>query len=262
MSNVAIIGMGYVGRAMLHIFPDAVQYDEPLGIGNLAEVNQCELAVVCVPTPPQEDGSCDVSIVEKVVSLLETDFILIKSAVEPGTTDFLKEKYKKRICVSPEYIGEGKYWMPPKYPDPQNPLTHGFLIIGGEDEDCTTIADIFLTRVGAGTRIRFMTAIEAELVKYAENAWGATKVIFANELYDICQRLGANWYRVREGWLDDPRVEPMHTAVFKNKRGFGGKCFPKDTKALLRLAQKNGLNPIMLTAMIKSNESYVQHSGE
>lgn len=254
--KVAIIGMGYVGKGILKIFSDAIQYDGPLGIGNKERVNKCKLAIICVPTPSKKDGSCDTSIVEGVVSWLKTELILIKSAIEPGTADRLKKKYKKRIVVSPEYMGEGNYWVPLKYPDPKNPLNHGFLILGGDDKDCSAVADIFTRKVGPATRIRFMKAVEAEIVKYAENAWIATKVIFANELRDICEKLGANWHRVREGWLDDPRVEPMHTAVFKNKRGFDGKCLPKDTIALLRIAQKSGYEPILLKAMIEANKKY------
>lgn len=257
-NSVAIVGLGYVGKGMLKIFPNAVQYDEPLGIGKKEEVNKCKLAIVCVPTPSKKDGSCDTSIVEKVISWLKTDLILIKSTVEPGTTDRLKKKLKKRIVMSPEYIGEGKYWIPSKYPDPQTPLTHGFLILGGDDNDCSDVADIFTLKVGPATRVRFMKSIEAELVKYFENTWGATKVIFVNELRDICEKFGANWHRVREGWLDDPRVEPMHTAVFKNKRGFDGKCYPKDTSALLRAVKRIGYNPILLEAMIKANKKYNQ----
>ncbi|KKK77412.1 hypothetical protein LCGC14_2853880 [marine sediment metagenome] len=254
--KVAIVGMGYVGKGMLNIFPDAVQFDEPLGIGTKDEVNECDLAIVCVPTPSREDGSCDTSIIEEVVSWLKTPLILFKSAVEPGTTDRLKKKYKKRICVSPEYSGEGNYWTPPKYPDPKNTLTHGFMILGGDDKDCEDIADIFVPKVGPATRIRFVSAKEAEVIKYAENSWGATKVIFANELRDICEALGVSWHKVREGWVDDPRVELMHTAVFKDKRGFGGKCFPKDTFALLKIAEKHGVYPKILKAMIEANKEY------
>lgn len=254
-NKIAIVGMGYVGNGMLKIFPDAVQYDEPRGLGAREEVNSCDLAVVSVPTNTTEGGELDMSIVEEVVSWIETPVILIKSALNPGTTEKLKEKYKKRIVVSPEYMGEGKYWTPPQYPDPQNPLTHGFMILGGEFEDCSYVADIFTPKVGPATRFRFMPALEAEIVKLAENFWGQTKVTLANELRDICEAVSANWHLVREGWIDDPRVEPMHTAVFKNARGFGGKCFPKDGKALVAFAKKFGVSPILMQAVIKSNES-------
>ena len=211
------------------------------------------MVIVCVPTPSNEDGSCNTSVIEECVSWI-TPLILIKSAVEPGTTDKLKKKYGRRIVVSPEYSGESKYWTPPQYPDPINPISHGFVILGGDEKDCSDVTDMMIPILGPVTRFRFVTALEAEIIKYAENSWGATKVTFANELRDICETLGANWHKVREGWIDDPRVGPMHTAVFKDKRGFGGKCFPKDTKALVSISEKHGYTPIMIKAMIRSNE--------
>src|SRR3990167_2503972 len=253
---IAIVGMGYVGKGMLKIFPDAIQYDEPLKIGTRNDVNQCELSILCVPTPSADDKSCDTSIVEDVVSWIETPLILIKSALEPGTADRLKVKYDKRIVISPEYMGEGKYYTPPKYPDPQNPISHGFVILGGADEDCSVVADLLVPVLGPATRFRFVTSLEAEVIKYAENTWGAMKVTFANELREICEILGANWHKVREGWIDDPRVEPIHTAVFKNKRGYGGKCFPKDTWAFFKVCQKNGFEPKLIKAMLDKNSGY------
>ena len=251
--QVAIVGLGYVGNAMLRVFPDAVQYDFPKGVGKKEAVNSCKLAVICVPTPSSDDGSCNTSIVEDTVKWLTTDLILIKSAVAPGTTDRLKKAYNKRIVVSPEYIGESKYYVPDRFLDPQNPLKHEFLILGGDDKDCSDVADVFAPRVGPVTRIRVMTAVEAEIVKYAENAFFATKVTFANELRDLCAVLGANWHRVREGWIDDPRVGPMHTAVFPRERGFGGKCFPKDTLALHELAKRYNVEMHVIEGVLKSN---------
>ena len=254
-NSVAVIGVGYVGKGMLKIFPDAVQYDEPQGIGTRKDVNRCTMAIVCVPTPMAADKSCDTSIVESVVSWLETPLILIKSALEPGTADYLKEKYGKRICVSVEYMGEGKYWTPSKYPDPINPITHGFFVIGGEWKDCSDIMDFFTPILGPATRIRMVSAKEAEIIKYSENTWGATKVIFSHMLRDLCEKSGVNWYQVREGWLDDPRVEPMHTQAFK-KRGFGGKCFPKDLWGFIRYCEKIGYDHKILKAIKDQNDIY------
>lgn len=253
--QIAVLGIGHIGKGMLKIFPDAVQFDEPQGVGTREEVNKCRLAIVCVPTPSKEDGACDTSIIEDCISWLKTPLILIKSAVEPRTTDWLKAKYGKRIVVSPEYMGESRYWTPAKYPDPTNPITHGFVILGGDFKDCTEIADILTPILGPATRFRLVTALDAELIKYAENTWGALKVTFANELREITEALGANWHFVREGWLDDPRVEPMHTAVFKDDKGFGGKCLPKDTMALIRTAEKNGYTPRLIKAIIESNNA-------
>jgi nucleotide sugar dehydrogenase len=264
-NQVAIVGMGYVGNAMLTIFPDAVQYDSKWFRGTRHNVLRddacalrewvagCTLAIVCVPTPSREDGSCDTSAVEEVVGWIRSPLILIKSAVCPGTTDRLRKETSKRIVTSPEYIGESRYFVPDRYLDPRNPLKHEFLILGGTDEDCEAVADIFAPRVGPTCRIRFMDAIEAEIVKYAENSFFATKVAFANELRDVCTAYGASWHRVREGWIDDPRVGPMHTAVFPRDRGFGGKCYPKDLAALAHAARKYDVPVPLLNGVLESN---------
>lgn len=248
--------MGFVGQGMLKYFPDAYQFDEPKGIGTKEEVNECDLAIICVPTPSRNNGRCDTDIVESVVQWVTTPLVLIKSTVEPGTTARLSVTYGKRIIFSPEYMGESSYYVPSQYLDPKNPVSHGFLILGGEEKACTEIADIFVPVIGPTTRIRIMQSVEAELIKYAENSFFAMKVMFSNELRDMCDLFGANWHRVREGWLDDPRIGPMHTAVFPDKRGFGGKCYPKDVKALYEICRMLDYEPLMLKATMESNNKY------
>ena len=253
VGQVAIVGMGYVGHGMLTIFPDAVQFDGPKDIGTQDAVNACELAVVCVPTPSNEDGSCNTSVVAEVVRWIKSPLILLKSAVEIGTTDRLRQETGKRIVVSPEYMGESRYYVPDRFLDPRNALKHEFLILGGSDDDCEAVADIFAPRVGPACRIRIMAAVEAELIKYAENSFFASKVAFANELRDLCSAVGAKWHRVREGWIDDPRVGVMHTAVFPQDRGFGGKCYPKDLAALAHVAHERGVSVPVLDGVLESN---------
>jgi UDP-glucose 6-dehydrogenase len=150
-------------------------------------------------------------------------------------------------------MGESKYWTPPQFPDPVQPIGHGFMIIGGELEDCSAIADIFMPRLGPATRYRFMSSTEAELVKYFENSYFALKVTFANEIRRICEAMNVNYHVVREGWLDDPRVGPMHTAAFKQAPGYGGKCYPKDIAALASACRTIGIDPVLLDAVIKVN---------
>jgi len=261
VGSVAIVGMGYVGQAMSTVFPDAEQYDSkwfdlrpgPSQAELRERVNGCELCVVCVPTPKAEGGACNLDAVEEVVQWVRSSLILIKSAVCPGTTDRLRKETGKRIVVSPEYIGESRYYVPDRYLDPRNPLKHEFLILGGEDADCEAVADIFAPVVGPACRIRIMSAVEAEIVKYAENSFFAAKVAFANELRDICTAYGASWHRVREGWIDDPRVGPMHTAVFPRDRGFGGKCYPKDLEALVHSARNRDVRVPVLEGVLESN---------
>ena len=254
-NKIAIIGYGYVGQGYHKAFPEAVIYDEPKKNGTREKVNKCDLAIVSVPTPMSEDGSCDISIVENVIKWLETPLTLIKSTIPPGTTDVLKKKYNKRICFSPEYMGEGKYYVSPwKYPDPLNPISHNFQIIGGDKKDADEIVGILVEKLGPEKFFYIVDAVEAEIIKYMENSWGAMKVSFCQEFYDLCQVFSASYPKVREGFLLDSRVERMHTAVFPSKRKWGGKCWPKDIMAIIKAADKKGYSMELLKQIVKNNQ--------
>lgn len=249
------------------MFPDAFVYDEPAKIyGNRqelgsvtddfrgkmrAEVNACDIALVCVPTPAK-DGQLDTSIVDEVVGWLETPLILIKSALMPGTVDRLIEKTGKKIAVSVELIGEGNYSIPYwRYPHPTDPNLHQVLIVGGEDETARRCADVIWSRLSPDISIHLTTAMEAEITKLMENAWGGMKVSFANVMYDICAKYGANYTRVLQAWGADGRTEKMHMRVVPGKRGWGGKCFTKDIPALAALDDSG-----LLEAVVKANERH------
>lgn len=271
-NKVAIIGYGFVGKAMHLIFPDAVIYD-PYASGiesaTQAEVNECGLAIVCVPTPMKETAeeflAVDTSIVEECVKWLQTPLICIKSTVPPGTTDRLNNLpfhtrqiaggKTKKICFSPEYIGEGKYQQTPwKYMSPTDPRLHEFLIVGGEQEAREAVCNYFVKRLGPEKTYYLMEAKEAEVVKYMVNSWGAMKVIFANEFYQLCQQLGVSYIKVREGWALDNRVERMHTAVFVDEQGFGGKCYPKDLNGIAAFGDSVGVDMSLIKAVLRKNK--------
>lgn len=257
-NKIAIVGYGYVGQGYNKVFPEAYIYDEPKKIGLQTTVNECDLAIVCVPTPMKEDGNCDISIVENVINWLETPLILIKSTIPPGTIDNLKLIYGKRICFSPEYMGEGKYYVSSwKYPDPTNPISHTFQIIGGDKKDAEEIVGILIEKLGPEKFYYIVEAKEAETIKYMENAWGATKVSFCQEFYDLCQALGISYTKVREGFLLDSRVERMHTAVFPNKRKWGGKCWPKDINAIIKVGDEVGSPMNLLKQVVKNNDEKI-----
>jgi nucleotide sugar dehydrogenase len=269
MYTIGICGYGYVGKGMHRLFKNSVTAVYTIGEGTTVktefgvvpnskeEVNKCDMAIVCVPTPMAEDGHCDTSIVEETVKWLKTPLIIIKSTIEPGTTDRLIEETGKKIAFSPEYMGEGKYFTPPwKYPDPLDPTSHGFMVIGGEPKTCEDIIQIFIKQMGVHTSFTILTAKEAECVKYWENMWGAMKVIFANQMYDCLKALGVNYYATREGWAADPRVELMHSAVFEKARGFSGKCYPKDLRGFIHKVEEAGFNPTLLKEIWNINCDY------
>jgi UDPglucose 6-dehydrogenase len=253
--KVAIVGNGYVGAGMLKLFPDAFVIDPPKGLGlDCVDADGADLAIVCVPTAMRPDGRCDTSKVEEVVRNCKAKAILVKSTVTPGTTSRLHSETRKTIVFSPEYMGESQYWTPSQFPSPTDSRGHGFVILGGHDYECSIVADLLMPVLGPATRFRFMRSTEAELVKYFENAYFAMKVTFANEMRRIAEIEGVNYHVVREGWLDDPRVGPMHTAAFAKAPGFGGKCLPKDIMALAMHCRDIGSPSVLLESVIQSNK--------
>ena len=212
----------------------------------------CNLSIVCVPTPMAEDGSCDTSIVEETIKWLKTPYILIKSTIAPGTTDYLKKKYGKRIVFSPEYTGMSTYYNPIMKTMKEEP----FVVFGGSKEDTQFMVDVWQPMLGPLCQYLQVDAIEAELAKYIENSFFAAKVAYCNEFFEICKVFGVEYDRVRDIWLHDPRINPMHTSVFKNNRGVGGRCLPKDTMALIKASEAKGYEPKILKQVINSNEEF------
>lgn len=251
MRKIAIVGYGHVGKAMEEIFPSAVIYDKNVNgyQDTRSRVNDCQLAIVAVPTPCNADGSCDTSIVEEVVSWLETPLILIKSTVPPGTTDSLKERYGKRITFSPEYFGESSYYLPEQF------TTFGwpYVIVGGDRRDTQEVMDFFIPRLGPTKSYIQSDARTAELTKYMDNAWLSLQVTFANEFYEIAEALGVDYTELRELWTLDPRVSRYHTSVFSEARGFGGKCLPKDLSAIIAAAAVADYDAEFLIAVWNNN---------
>lgn len=268
--QVALIGNGYLGQAYEQMFPEAIIYDEPKGLlgtdivhskesmlrnreAGRALVNACDIALIAVPTDYTEDGKLDTSIVEEIVGWCESETILIKSALQPGTVDRLVEQTGKNIAVSVELIGEGKYWQPPhKYPHPTDPRQHQLIIVGGEEPARSKAAEVLWSRMSPDVRIHLVTAKEAEVTKMAENTYGALKVTWANVLRDICDAEGVNFIQVHQAWSEDGRVDGMHTRSVSWNRGWNSKCYNKDVRAFANLS-----GSAMLRGMIEDNERHL-----
>ena len=257
IKTVAVIGYGVVGKAIysfLRNHYDVIIYDKfNLEYSRNKNYNNCDLAIVCVPTPSAPDGSCDTSQVEEVISGLKTSFILIKSTVPPGTTDRLSSSYDKNIVFSPEFCGESSYWSPYKF---HNDLMEmPYFIFGGKKELTKYFVNLYMKVSGPIKIYKQTSALNAEMVKYMENCFYATKVVFCHEIARICETINIDYNDIRELFVLDPRVNPMHTAVFSNKNGLpaGGRCFPKDLSALIEASKKFGYAPEFLEEVRKSN---------
>jgi UDPglucose 6-dehydrogenase len=263
--KVGVVGYGYVGKAVHAFFKNSTSgaiYDPALGFTDKDTVNACDFAIVCVPTPMQPDGAVDLSYIKDSLSWLKTPLIVIKSTVPPGTTAKLIQEHvgDSLICFSPEYIGEGNYPVPywDKIPHPTDMTLHAFHIFGGDKKATNKAIEYWKRAAGPFAKFMQTDSTTAELVKYMENAWIATKITFVNEFFDIAGAFGADYNELRELWLMDGRIGASHTLVYENKRGFDGKCIPKDTNGIVSAATAKGYKPKLLTEVLQINEEFLK----
>ena len=255
--TVGIIGYGYVGKAMYQFFKQkyhTVWYDPYMEQScTKDEINACDLGVVCVMTAANPDGSCDTSIVENTMKWLSTPLILIKSTIPPGTTERLIAETGKAICFSPEYIGESEYHTG-QYNFNTEVKNIPFITIGGDMKTASRILNMIVPILGPNKTYHMTTAIAAELAKYMENSYLATKIVFCYEFEQICQKFDVPYHMVRECWLLDPRIGSSHTAIFtSNTTPYSGKCLPKDVKAIIASSTEKGYIPQFLVDVDASN---------
>lgn len=255
---IGLIGYGYVGKAVYDLLITKYEVVIKEIDDTYDEVNDnCDVNVICVPTPMKSDGSVDISIVEEAVDNLFCDLIIIKSTIPPTTTEYLKEKYKKNIVFSPEYIGEGNYPIPywDGYPHSTDMTKHEFTILGGSKRDTSIAVDALKLCFGPFHKYIQTDSLTAEVTKYMENSWIATKVTFCNEFYQIADTFGIDYNELREVWLNDKRVTRSHTLV-SSEGGFSGKCIPKDLNGIIKAVENAGYKPEFLKEILSSNERY------
>ena len=255
--QIGIVGQGYVGTALkegMSQHYDVETFDINPNLrtkDNVKDlIKSVSITFVCVPTPMRKDGSCDTSIVESVVkdidgaqqwcldSMLNSGIepvekrtiVVIKSTIPPGTTNRLNKKYKNvQIVFNPEFLTEANFIDDFKNQDR--------IIIGGPRPASTKVRQLFYKAFPKAHIIKTGSKT-AEMVKYMTNTFLATKVSFANEMYNICSRLGIDYDKVVEYSTYDERLGKSHWAVPgpDGHYGFGGSCFPKDINALIKVA--------------------------
>ena len=246
--KIGIIGYGHVGTAMHQLFSDAVVYDKYKNIGTQEDVNQCDVAFICVPTPMSEDGSCDTSIVEEVIQWCTCKCLILRSTVKVGFTKKMREKYNKEIVFQPEYYGETV-----AHPF-ANLSDRSWLTFGGTKAGIHLAIKAYQKVVNSNIRIYQCSSDEAEMAKYMTNTYLATKVVFCNEMFDLCNKLGVDYNVVRELWIADPRIGGSHTFVYDDNRGFGGSCLPKDISATIQMGKEQSLNMEILQKVLEKNK--------
>ena len=239
--KVGVIGNGFVGEAISFAFSpisDVLVYDtDPLkSIDDLESVHNCNFVFICVPTPMFEDGTQDLSYVQSVFEKATSKPIyILKSTVLPGTTESLSKQYPSfKIIFSPEFLTERTAKL--------DMLTQSRIILGGELSLTKIAKSLFEQRFKIKNIIQ-TDSKTAELTKYMNNTFFATKVSIMNEFKLLCDKIGANWEDALRGFVSDGRIGDSHLNVpgHDGKLGYGGTCFPKDVNALLSFSKKHDI---------------------
>jgi UDPglucose 6-dehydrogenase len=253
--NIGIIGLGVVGSAVKNglekIGHTVYVFDTKFADSSLADVLQTDVCFLSLPTPPREDGSCDISVVEGTLRDLEASeyqgLAVIKSTVEPGTTDRLSKELKISLAFCPEFLRERA-----AYTDFAE--NHDVLVIGTYTD---AHHDLIKDAHGSLPKNVFrMSPLEAELAKYFSNVYNALRITFANEFYDVCRALGADYGKIKHAMVHRQNIEDAYLDCNENFRGFGGVCLPKDTKALAALVRKLGLDLKLFETIVEENAKF------
>ena len=253
LEKVGIIGLGFVGTAIdeaMNWQTSTVRMDPAKGYNNTyGDLSKCSGIFICVPSPQDDDGTCDTSILEGVLDNLKeyTGVIISKCTAPPDVYTRLNAQYPN-LVHAPEFLTAAR--ASKDYADGK------FAFIGGSVGAYQREAERII-RLGQQQleKVYHCTIAEAALSKYAINSFMATKVTFMNELYAVAQAAGIDYNNIAHMIKVDPRIGNSHMQVPgpDGNLGFGGACFPKDTSALLKYAEGIGAQMNVLDAAVKKN---------
>lgn len=257
MTKVGIVGMGFVGGAIADAmeqgFVDLIVVDPAKGYNKTySDLLDCDGVFVCVPSPQDEDGTCDTSILEDVLSNLAKlnyqGVVISKCTAPPDVYEQLNEIYPN-LVHAPEFLTAANA--------KEDYINGKFAMIGGRVGVYQREAER-LIRIGQnslGDNVVYCTIGEASLAKYAINSFMSTKVVFMNELYQLAQAMNLSYDHVAAMVRMDHRIGSSHLRVPgpDGSFGFGGACFPKDTSAMLKFAEQYKVALNVLDAAVKKN---------
>lgn len=252
--KIGIIGVGIVGNALAKAVSEPILYDKYKKIGSVDAINRADIIFICVPTPYKEKIGFDVSMVREAFSIIKGNkIVVIKSTVLPGTTEKMQKVYPNhKVLFNPEFLKEISAEEDMKKPSEQ---------IIGYTGPSKNIAKEILKILPKASIEFIIPAIEAEMVKYFSNTFLATKVVFSNQIYDLCKKLGINYDSIKEIARINPRFSFSHFNIWTDGyRGYSGKCLPKDTKSLIQLGDKLGVDLSLLKKVDKINEKLLRNN--
>jgi len=218
---------------------------------NVDAVEDADLVFLCLPTPEGDDGRADLAFIYAVIDELgneleENALFVVKSTVPPGTVSSLRKRLADLgstagIVSHPEFLREGR-----AVPDFMKPDR---IVVGAwDDGDADRVASLY---ADLDTLIIKTDPTSSEMIKYANNAYLASRLTFVNTLANVCEAVGADILDVIEGLGSDHRIGPH---FLQPGPGYGGSCFPKDTSALIAVAEDAGYDFQLLRAVIVADE--------
>jgi len=222
---------------------------------NISEaINKSDIIFICVGTPSKKNSlSVDLSYVFKVANEIakfskKKKIVVTKSTVPVGTGDeiekILKNKKKFIVVSNPEFLREGEAIRDFRYPDR--------IIVGSNEKNSfNKMKSLYLPLINKGANFFTTNRRGAELIKYASNAFLATKITFINEIANLCEKTGINIEDIALGMGSDERIG---SRFLRTGPAYGGSCFPKDTKGLVSIGTKENVELSLVKSVIKSNE--------
>lgn len=238
MKNL-ICGYGNIGKHILKEFASISDsfkiYDKYINRYNSTQLlnEHYDFVFVCVPTEMKGNGECNTSEVKWICNKIDADVIIIKSAVPVGTCESL---CKDNIVISPEYYGTTQHSL-------ESP---NFVVLGGNENYCCKVTQLYSRVKNVAFSYIYVDWKTAELAKYMENCWIATKVTFCNEFADIAKAFGIQYERLRQCFVADERVNPSHTYAYPEQPYYDSHCLNKDIPALLVSCKSNKIKTLLI----------------
>lgn len=252
--NIGILGLGVIGDACKYGFEklghNVIGHDPKLET-KIEAVKDTEVVYICVPTWSLPDGSCDTTIVEECVNKLHklkyNGVVAIKSTVTPTTTERLISETGMKICFVPEFLRE-------RVAKKDFTENHDLLAVGTHS---TEIYNKITTSHGNYPNAHTMISpTEAEMLKYYSNIFNSMRVTFANEMYEVCQSINADYDKIKSAFIKRGTAKDLYLDVNENVRGYGGVCLPKDTLAMATFVKKLGLDLKLFETIDKENKKF------
>ena len=241
--KVGIIGYGVIGETFgrwlkEHTTCQIAISDPPKGLND--DLSGCSVFFIGIHIPTEPDGTQDLTLLKSIIRNLPPAPVVIRTTMLPGTCDLLTAELGRTVLFMPEFLTERT-----AYPD----FCSQDVVITGAYE--------ILDSIFASKKRIYMNNIEAEITKYAHNVYGAVAVTYFNGIYELCQNIGADYEKVRQGFLLSGYIGQTYTHVPgpDGKTGYGGKCFPKDVNAFAEFNKNIRLGTLLKT-VANQNEYY------